>query len=66
MSRRRFEDLARLRSEIEGYAASLAAIRIDADIIKQVSEVDRAMVEAGEVRERDRYISHDQHFNFTI
>jgi DNA-binding GntR family transcriptional regulator len=66
MSRRRFEDLAKIRSEIEGYAASLAATRIDADTIKEVSEVDRAMVEAEEVQDRDRYISHNQHFHFTI
>ncbi len=66
ISRRRFEDLARIRSEIEGYAGSLAATRIDAKTLKRVTEFEREMVEAEEAQDRDRYIACNQHFHFTI
>jgi DNA-binding GntR family transcriptional regulator len=66
MSRRRFEDLTRIRSEIEGYAGSLAATKIDTPTLKRVVEIEREMVEAEELQDRDRYIASNQHFHFTI
>jgi DNA-binding GntR family transcriptional regulator len=66
ISRRRFEDLTKIRCEIEGYAGSLAATRIDAATLKRAVEFEREMVEAEELQDRDRYIASNQHFHFAI
>jgi DNA-binding GntR family transcriptional regulator len=66
MSRSRFEDLVRIRSEVEGYAASQAATKIDAKTIKQVAQFEREIETAAENQDPDRYISMNQQFHFTI
>lgn len=66
MSRHRFEDLTRIRCEIEGYTASQAATRIDAKTIKQVAAFEREIHTAEDDKDPDRLISINQKFHFTV
>jgi DNA-binding GntR family transcriptional regulator len=66
VTRERFEDLLRIRVEVEGYAAAEAASRMGKAEIDRIDEINRTMRAAGEAGDRLRFISGNQEFHFAI
>jgi DNA-binding GntR family transcriptional regulator len=66
ITRERFKDLVQVRVEIEGYAAARAASRISPGVIERLDSINKAMVTAERLAERELYIARNQEFHFLV
>ena len=66
LSPERYQDLLRVRVELEGFAASEAATRIGKDDLQRLTEINQAMHAASGKGDRLRFVSGNQQFHFTI